>query len=104
MTFTDTQYEALMKFEGHFKTMLESNYCRNLRGADVDELDRIRDAALGKGHRTNRNCGACISDLIRQIAPYYYADRAERAEIAALSAKVVKSTAKTVKTPTKARK
>lgn len=104
MTFTTEEMEVLRNWEGHFRTMIESNYCRNLRAADIDRLDAIRNRALNVQRRTNKNCGVCISELIRAVAPLYYADKAEMALEGARRAKADTLSTDSVQAPPKPRK
>lgn len=97
MNFNDTDFERLRNWEPHFKTMTESGFCRNIRAAEIEELDTIWNRNTGEHRRTNKNCGACIGGLVRLIAPAYFADKSERAQIQASSTKVGKSSAKSVK-------
>lgn len=97
MNFNDTDFERLRNWEPHFKTMTESGFCRNIRAAEIEELDTIWNRNTGEHRRTNKNCGACIGGLVRLIAPAYFADKSERALIQASSTKVGKSSAKSVK-------
>lgn len=79
MTFTPTQVKELSQWEGHFKTMVESNFTRNIGRDDISRMDGIWNDAFNQSRHTNSRCGACIAELIQDIAPRYFADKAEMA-------------------------
>lgn len=91
MNFSKEDMAVLQTWEPHFKTMIESGFCRNLRDGDIRILDEIWNRNTGDNHRTNKNCGACIGDLVRMIAPKYYADKQETAVESARTPKTRKS-------------
>lgn len=97
MNFNEQDYERLTTWEPHFRTMTESGFCRNIRSAEIDELDAIWNRNRNDNRRTNKNCGACLHDFIKKLAPLYFADKAERAQTAARTAKTGKNTTATAK-------
>lgn len=77
MTFNTDQLAALSKYEGYFRTAVNSNWARNPGREAVEEIHGILSAATGDRRSSNSNCQACILGLLRDTGRLYYADKAE---------------------------
>lgn len=66
------QFEKLQPFEANLKTMLESNFTRNISMVDRKKIAEVykeikKDATVG-----NISCANCFDAMLKFLAPVYF--------------------------------
>lgn len=74
---TKEEYEYLNQFRDRFDTATKSDYMRNILKADVERIQVIYKRVSKSEEVINVNCGACIFNLIKSLAPYFYGYKEE---------------------------
>lgn len=94
MTFTKDQMEMLSKFEEHFKTAVNADWCRNPGRENLQVIHQILTSATGDRRRLDANCQHCILTLVRDTGKLYFADKEAMQKVQAEEIPVKKVRAK----------
>lgn len=97
MIFNEEQFQALAKYEEHFKTAVEARWARYLGRDALTEIYTILKAATGDRRRLNPGCSVCNLNLVRDAGLLYFKDAQARID-AENDKKAVELTAKAAKT------
>lgn len=72
---TPAQMAALKPYEDILRTMHYSGWSRNVTTPAFRALKALYDEKTGRNNRVNANCNACVSDMLRKLAGWYYATK-----------------------------
>lgn len=69
---TKKQRAILSKYEQNLRTALYSNYVRAMSVKTIDEVKEVYEQITGVPYKMTYNCGACVLDLMKRTAAYYF--------------------------------
>lgn len=64
--------DILKKYENHFRSAINSNYCRAIWKSDIDVLVSIYTKWTNTKPNLNMSCSKCKLDFIKKIGKLYY--------------------------------
>lgn len=72
---TKKQKAALAKYEQNLRTATQSNFTRAMSQTAVQEVKQVYEQLTGQPYRMNKNCSACVLDLLKRTARLYFNDK-----------------------------